>query len=84
MEYVSSGVSSVDDMFVPDISQEDQRLADVCMTSYNSIRNAWIAMYEHWKYPDIFVVVQGVNGSVYTQVNRHVHRSADHTQATLF
>lgn len=84
MEYRASGGTTLDNPFVPDISENDQRLEDVTMTSYNSIRNAWIAMYDHWKYPDLFVVVQGVNGSIYTQVNKHVHRASDHTQATLW
>lgn len=70
--------------YVPDLPEGDQRLDDVALTQYNSVRNAWCAMYEHWKYPDLFVVVQGDKGSVYTQVNKHVMRASDHSQATLW
>lgn len=67
-----------------DIPPNDQRLDNIALQSYNSIRNSWIAMYGHWKHPDLFVVVQGVNGSIYTQVNQHVLRASDHSQASLF
>lgn len=84
MEYLASNSSLSDGMYVPDISPDDQRLDDVSMTSYNSIKNSWIAMYEYWKYPDLFVVVQCADGSIYTQVNKHLWRASDHSQATLF
>lgn len=84
MRYISTGVQREDDMYVPEIATNDQRLDDVALQSYNSIRNSWIAMYGHWKYPDLFVVVQCDRGVVYTQVNKHVHREADLTQATLW
>lgn len=74
----------LDNVFVPDIPQNDQRLDEVNLMSYNSIRNNWIAMYHSWQYPDIFVTVQYANGSVYTQVSQDVSRFSDHSQATLF
>ena len=83
-EFVTAGPQQIEGMYVPELSEDDQRLDDICMTSYNSIRNTWIAMYQHWKFPDLFVVVECVNGSVYTQVNKHVQRASDHTQATLW
>lgn len=82
--YLKNNVENPDNTYIPDIPEDDQRLDDVAMTSYNSIRNSWIAMYEHWKYPGLFVVVEGVRGSIYTQVNKHVDRYSDHTQAKLF
>lgn len=82
--YCKNGETQMVGNTIVDIPPNDQRLDNISLQSYNSIRNAWIAMYGHWKYPDLFVVVQGVNGSIYTQVNKHVHRESDHRQATLF
>lgn len=83
-KYLLESVHKTEGMYIPDLPEDDQRLDDLAMTSYNSMRNAWIAMYEHWKYPDLFVTVQGVNGSIYTQVSKHVKRDSDHSQATLW
>lgn len=84
MTYLETQETRLDAPYVPDLPVEDQRLEDVNMTSYNSIRNSWIAMYEHWKYPDIFVTVQCDRGVIYTMVDKHVHRSSDLSQATLW
>jgi hypothetical protein len=81
--YIKKDLDKLEEPYVPELALDDPRLADISMTSYNSIRNSWVAMYEHWSMPDIFVTVQGVHGSVYTQVSKHVHRESDHT-ARLF
>jgi hypothetical protein len=83
-KFIAEGVPDLKDLYVPDISEHDQRLDDVSLQSFNSVRNAWTAMYTHWKYPDLYVNVQSANGSIYTQVMRSVTRSSDHSQATLF
>lgn len=84
MVFLKNGDLQQNGVFIPEIASDDQRLDDISMTSYNSIRNAWIAMYDHWKYPDLFVVVECVDGAIYTQVNKHVHRASDHSQTTLW
>jgi hypothetical protein len=83
-EYIASGIPDIQDIYVPDISTDDQRLDDVNLQSFNSVRNAWTAMYTHWKYPDLYVTVQGSNGAIYTYVTKMVRRSSDLSQATLF
>lgn len=83
-KFISEDVPELDDIYIPDISPEDQRLDDVNLQSFNSVRNAWTAMYTHWKHPDIYVNVQSTNGSIYTLIMKSVTRSSDHSQATLF
>jgi hypothetical protein len=84
MKYITEGVPGVDGLYVPDISMDDQRLDDVSLQSFNSMRNAWTAMYTHWKYPDLYVNVQCDRGSIYTRITKSMTRSSDHSQATLF
>jgi len=83
-KYILEGVPEANVMFTPELPTDDQRLDDICLQSYNSIRNSWIAMYAHWKYPDLFVTVQCKDGVIYTQVSRHVVRDSDLSQATLW
>lgn len=83
-KYVMEGIPDSDRMLVPDLPSNDQRLDDISLQSFNSIRNSWIAMYAHWKYPDLFVTVQCQNGAIYTQVSKHVQRASDLSQATLW
>lgn len=82
--YIQEGTRDSSELYVPDISDDDQRLDDVNLMSYNAIRSSWIATYVHWKYPDILVGVQCSQGSIYTQVSKQVTRYADHAQASLF
>lgn len=84
MQYIKGEDASSDSVYVPDIPPNDPRLADINLQQYNSIRNQWIAMYQSWQYPDLFVVVECASGSIYTQVNKHVSRASDHSQATLW
>ena len=82
--YLANQIPEIDGIYVPDISPTDQRLDDVSLQSFNSMRNAWSAMYTHWKYPDLFVTVQSHNGSIYTSITQQVDRFADHSQFSLF
>lgn len=82
--YLADQIAEYEGMYVPDISPDDQRLDDVNLQSFNSVRNAWTAMYTHWKHPDLYVNVQCINGCVYTSITKQVQRGSDLSQATLF
>lgn len=82
--FIAHKTPELDGVYVPDISPNDQRLEDISLQSFNSVRNAWTAMYTHWKYPELFVNVQCHNGAVYTNITKQVHRDVDNSQAPLF
>jgi len=84
MNYLANNEDRSENLYVPELSEDDERLQDISLTSYTQIRESWMAMYEHWKYPDVFIVVESTSGAVYTQVNKHVLRESDLSQARLF
>lgn len=82
--YLQKRVNDLDKPYVPDLPPDDQRLDSMNLMSYNSVVNAWVAMYTNWQYPDIYVTVQSENGVVYTHVQERKHRESDLSNARLF
>jgi hypothetical protein len=82
--YLKDGVKDLDAPYVPDLPLNDQRLDVMNLTSYNSVRNSWVAMYESWAHPDIYITVQCDSGAVYTHVHKRELRTSDLTNARLF